>query len=108
MGPVFTLEVPASYFVFPLFSLHTLHYYKYLGKEFCTGGHMWETAIIGSGSLMTILSTVILFPVYIWITFYALTKKLKSIFARLQFGGTVCPLEIFALLIIRVLEAYIW
>ena len=28
VGPVFSLEVPASYFVFPLFSLHTLHYYK--------------------------------------------------------------------------------
>ena len=54
MGPVFTLEVPASYFVFPLFSLHTLHYYKYLGKEFCTGVHTWETVVIGSGSLMTI------------------------------------------------------
>ena len=51
---------------------------------------------------MTILSTVILFPVYIWITFYALTKKLKSIFARLQFGGTVCLLGIFTLLIIDV------
>ena len=99
MGPVFTLEVPASYFVFPLFSLHTLHYYKYLGKEFCTGVHTWETVVIGSGSLMTILSTLILFPIYIWTTFSTLCKKLKKSFTRMLVGVILCLLGVASLLI---------
>ena len=80
--PLFNLEVPASYFVFPLFSLHTLHYHKYIGNDFCVGDHAWQV-IIGSGSLMNMLSEFILFPLYIWITFSLLHKKVPKMFTRL-------------------------
>ena len=38
IGPSFALEVPASYFIFPLFGLHLLHPYDHLKsyKEYCT------------------------------------------------------------------------
>jgi peptide/histidine transporter 3/4 len=37
IGPSFALEVPASYFIFPLFGLHLLHPYNYHKdyKEYC-------------------------------------------------------------------------
>ena len=58
IGPVFMLEVPASYFVFQLFSLHTLQYN--MGKEFCsTSQRIWEIMFVSSSNLMTLLSTVI-------------------------------------------------
>ena len=60
LDPVFMLEVPASYFVFPLICLHTLHQFKRMGEEFCsTSEHIWETMILGSGTLMTIVSEFI-------------------------------------------------
>ena len=42
IGPLFNMEVPASYFVFPLFGLHTLHHHHmHAGKEFCKGDIPW-------------------------------------------------------------------
>ena len=49
LGPVFVLEVPASHFVFPLFSLHTLHYHKHL--DFCRSENIWET-ILSTGTII--------------------------------------------------------
>ena len=46
MGPVFMLEVPASYLFFPLFSMHTFHNYEHMGKEFCSNAvHIWEIVL---------------------------------------------------------------
>ena len=101
IGSLFHSKVPASYFVFPLFSLHALHYHKYIGNDFCAGDHAWQV-IIGSGSLMNMLSEFILFPLYIWITFSLLRKKVPKMFTRLFVGAILCLLGITSLLIVDI------
>ena len=100
IGPLFNLEVPASYFVFPLFGLHTLHYHVHAGKEFCSGDGAWEVTV-GSGNLMNMLSELILFPLYIWLTFTLLHKRVRM-FTRLFVGAVFCLLGVTSLLIIDV------
>ena len=103
IGPVLSLEVPSSYFVFPLFGLHFLHYHKYIGKDFCdTNKHIWETVFVDTGSLMTLLSLICFFPTYIWITFSLLHKKLKNLFVRILIGIALSLLGVISLLIIDV------
>ena len=82
IGPLFNLEVPASYFVFPLFGLHTLHYHAHAGKE-CSGDGAWEVTV-GSGNLMNMLSELILFPLYIWLTFTLLHKRVRMLLGCLS------------------------
>ena len=103
IGPVFMLEVPASYFVFPVFSLHTLHYIKHLWRHFrfCEGEHLWET-ISANGAMMTVFSNVALFPSYIWIIFTLFRNRMPRIFTRLRVGIVICLLGVTSLLIIDV------
>ena len=98
MGPVFMLEVPGSYFFFPLFGMHTFHNYKHMGKQFCgTSEHIWEIIFVSSGTLMSFLSTVIVFPSYIFAIFYVLRKKSIRLFSRIQLGIVLCLLGVFRL-----------
>ena len=100
LGPVFALEVPASVFIFPLFGIHILHYFKrHLGDEQCNNGLLWELHM-GSGSVMTIVSTVFLFPFYIWIVFFLLCKKIPKLFTRLGIGIVLSLLGVTSLLVI--------
>ena len=101
LGPVFMLEVPASSFVFQLFSLHTLHYYKYMGTEFCsTSERTWETMVVSSSLLMTSLSTLILFPSYVYVIFSFLRLRSIKLFSRIKFGIGLCLLGVLSLFII--------
>ena len=100
IGPIFSLEVPASYFVFPIFGLHTLSYRIHVVKDFCAGDHAWQV-IIASGNLMNMLSELVLFPFYIWITFSLLHRKVRM-FTRLFVGAVLCLLGVTSLLIIDV------
>ncbi len=101
LGPVFSLEVPASYFVFPLFGLHLLHYHRYFGKDFCGGSELlWETIFVGTGSFRTILSMLCFFPIYVWIVISLLHNKLKTLFTRILTGIVLCLLGIISLLVI--------
>jgi peptide/histidine transporter 3/4 len=105
LGPVFALEVPSSYFVFPLFGLHDLHYRKHIGKDFCdTIEHKWESGFIETGSLMTLLSLTCLFPIYTCIiNFSPLCKKvMNNMFCRIQLGAAFCLLGVISLLVIDV------
>ena len=100
LGPAFALEVPASTFIFPLFGIHILHHFKHgLGSQQCDSGVLWELHV-GSSSLMTIVSTVFLFPGYIWIVFSLLHKKVPKLFTRLGIGVTFCLLGVVSLLVI--------
>ena len=100
IGPVFMLEVPASYFVFPIFSLHTLHYHK-TRNYLCESKHAWET-FIGNGTAMAIFSNVIWFPMYLWIIFSFLHNRMPRTFTRLGIGIVVCLLGVTSMLIIDV------
>ena len=91
LGPTFALEVPSSYLVFPMFGLHALHNHKHIGKNFCdTSEHTWETVFVGSGSLMTMLTIIGLFPVYTWI----ISRKIimKNMLLRILVGVILCLL----------------
>ena len=95
-GPVFALEVPASYFIFPSFGMHLV--YPYHHREFCHNKFVWKV-ITGSGIMMTLVSTVILFPGYIWIIFFCLRRKVPKLFIRLRVGIALCILGVVSLLI---------
>ena len=101
LGPVFVLEVTASYLIFPLFGVHLLHQYTY-HKEYCTNKFVWEL-MFESGTAMTVISTVILFPAYIWIIFCRLQRKLPNFFVRLRIGILLCLLGVVSLLITDVM-----
>ena len=98
IGPVFMLEIPASHFVFPLFSFHIFHY---LGTELCIHEHAWEILVIGSGNLM-FLTTLFIFPLYIWITLSSHCVSFKHLFTRIKVGIILCLLGVTGLLTIDI------
>ena len=102
IGPVFMLEVPASYFVFPLFSIHTLHHYNLPRNfHFCEGKHIWET-FTGDGAMMVVFSNFVWFPMYVWIVFSWFYNRMPRTFTRLGIGIVVCLLGVTSMLIIDV------
>ena len=101
MGPVFMLEVPATYLILPLFSMHTFHNYEHMGKEFCSNAvHIWEIVFVSSGTLISFLSVGILFPSYIFTVFYLLSNKSIRLFLRIKLGIVLCLLGVLSLIII--------
>ena len=64
IGPVFSLEVPGSHFVFPLFGIHLLPY-NLTAQGLCSNEFTWKLFLELGGLKM--VSKVILFLVYIWI-----------------------------------------
>ena len=104
IGPSFALEVPASYYVFPLFGLHLVNprnQHKNSNKH-CPHELAWKF-MLGSGAMMNLVSIVILFPAYIWIIFYYLHKKVPKLFVRLGTGIMLCLLGVVSLLIADVM-----
>ena len=98
VGPLFTLEVPASYFVFPMFGFHMLHHPQPWGKEYCTG----EYLLLGSGSLMNILSMLVLYPVFIWVTVVGFGKRIRGFFSRIFIGAILCLMGVTSMVIVDV------
>jgi peptide/histidine transporter 3/4 len=73
LGPVHILQVPASQSVFPLFAYHI----GYGIKE----AHFYIRA--ARTGLLTVLSSNILFPMYIWCIFSVFKNRIPSMFKRL-------------------------
>ena len=102
IGPIFMLEVPASYFIFPLFSVHTLHHYNLSRNfHFCEGKHIYET-FTDTGAMMAVFSIFIWFPMYVWIVFSWFHNRMPRTFTRLGIGIVVCLLGVTSMLIIDV------
>ena len=102
IGPVFMLEVPASYFIFPLFSVHTLHHYNLSKKfHFCESKHIWEI-FTSNGAMMAVFSNFVWFPMYVWIVFSWFHNRMPRTFTRLGIGIVVCLLGVTSMLIIDV------
>ena len=100
IGPVLSLEVPASYFILPLFGLHFQGNFSHnrYHKTFCTSKFgLWEF-LIGSGIIKIIVTTVILFPTYIVIVFSLLRKRVPKLLLRLGIGISFCLLGVISLL----------
>ena len=96
VGPVFALEVPASYFVAPLFFEHFHPYWA--GEPYSC------TSKAGMGSLVElacwiVVPVIVLFPLYVWIVFFLLQRRTVKLFVRLGMGIVVCLLGIVCLLI---------
>ena len=81
LGPIFLLEVPASYFIFASFTLHTGQ-----GPEFKEKNCTARWLVLESGNLGQ-LFTVVTFPIYIWLIFSFLRRCIPKIFTRLLVGG---------------------
>ena len=96
VGPLFTIGVPASYFVFPIFGFHTLHHPKH--KKYCTG----EYLLLGSGNLMNFLSILVVFPVFIWVTVGGFCKRIRGFFPRIFIGAILCLVGVTSIVIVDV------
>ena len=81
LGPIFILEVPTSYFIFPMFTLHTG-----LGSTFHRHKCTARWLILESGTLGYLIA-VIAFPVYIWLIYTFLRRCIPRTFYRLFIGG---------------------
>ena len=57
IGPVFTLEVPASYFVAPLFGLH-FHHYSANKQDYCSGKVLMQSVIEAASLCVTGIAAV--------------------------------------------------
>ena len=97
LGPLMILEIHASFALFPLFSLHTGSAIQFFYNRSCTAPAQW--VIVQSGSLGYIAS-IIFMPLYMWIVYSLLRKRVPKIFNRLLVGivisiaGVVCLLVV--------------
>ena len=96
IGPVFALEVPASYFIAPLFGLH-FHHYSTSKQEYCSGKaivqYLMEAACVYG------VPTMLLFPVCLVAIFSLLKKYTLKLFTRLGIGILLCLLGVVCLLV---------
>ncbi len=96
LGPIYILEVPTSYFIFPSFTLHTG-----LGTEFEENHCTARWLILESGTLAYAI-TVIAFPVYMWVIYSLLRRCIPRIFSRVLLGGVLLFLTVLYMLVIDV------
>ena len=93
VGPVFVLEVPASYFIAPLFSMHFHQFHHYsTQREYCSGKFQLDTLMEIPGWVLA--PSLLLFPLYIWIIFSLLQKRVLKLFTRLGVGILICLLGV--------------
>ena len=97
LGPIFVLEATGSYYLFPIFALHVDSTLQFQIDRQCYSLIKW--VLLQSGSLGYITS-VILFPLYIWAIFSLLRKRIPKILNRLRCAvcmpvvGVICLLFI--------------
>ena len=94
LGPIQVLQVPASPLVFPLFGLHISSVIKHISHD-CSSTKI----LLQSGSLMS-MTSVIFFPLYIWILFSLFRNKMPKMFTRLRVGLVLFLLGVFSMFII--------
>ena len=93
LGPIFILEVPGSYYLFPFFTLHVDNNLQFQTGQQCHSLIKW--VLLQSGSIGYIAS-VIFFPLYIWTVYSLLRKRIPRILSRLRcvvfmpVAGVVC------------------
>ena len=90
IGPVFALEVPASYFFAPLFALH--FHYLTNKREYCSGKVLMQF-VIEVASLFG-LPTLLLFPMCLLAVLPLLRKNMLKLFTRLGIGIFLCLLGV--------------
>ena len=101
VGPVFSMEVLESSFLFPVIGVHILNHAKN-AKDACAQNHVLKL-VLESGSVKDIASTMILFPVYISVIFFLLRRKVPTLFLRLGVGILFCLLGVVSFLIVDIM-----
>ena len=103
IGPVFVLEMPGSEFVFPVFGLHTLHHNLTDTFILCNAEYkeLWQLAV-ASGVFMIAMSTILLFPFYMWIIFCHLRNRMPKVFTRLGVGIVLSLIGVASMVIIDI------
>ena len=96
VGPVFALEVPASFFIAPLFGMH-FHHYSLKKVEYCRGKVLLEDLMQTVG--VFVLPTMIVFPVCSFSLVSLLRKKFLKFFTRIGAGILICLLGVLSFLI---------
>ena len=91
LGPVFLLEVPASYFNFALFGLHTGYGLDFESKNCTARWYVLESGTLGQ------LFVVIVFPLYVLVTYSFLRKCVPRIITRLFLGGILLLLGVLSM-----------
>ena len=90
LGPIYLLHVPASQYIFPLYSYHTQLYNASLTN--------WSR-LVKDGILIGLTSTC-LFPIYIWLVYSLLRKRMPKMLLRLEIGIILSLLGVVSMLII--------
>ena len=99
LGPVFVIEVPGAYYLFPNYSLHIAKYDQFMNNSevlFCRSPTEW--ILIQSGCLGYIIS-IILMPLYIWLVYSFLRKRVPLILNRLTLAFVISLAGILYMLI---------
>ena len=91
IGPVFALEVPASYFIAPLFGLH-FHHYSANKQEYCSGKVLMQFVI--EAASLYVLPALLLFPMCLLAVLPLLRKNMLKLFTRLGIGIFLCLLGV--------------
>ena len=96
LGPIFILQVPISYTIFPQFALHS-------GMEVVpTPDNLTCSAdwiLLESGSLSFFIF-IVFFPVYIWLVYSVLRNRMPKILTRLGFSSALLLLAVISMLAI--------
>ena len=96
LGPVFVLEVAASYYIFPYFTLHVSKEIEFRQKG-CESITRW--VILESGGLGYMVSIVFV-PIYIWVVYSLLEKRIPKILHRLWCAFLTALVGVASLLVI--------
>ena len=85
LGPVFTMDVPSSFLGLVMFGYHAGDVHSSDSNGLLINCSHW--VLVWSGSLKYIFGTLC-FPIYIWLMFFLLRKRIPRMFVRL-FSGIV-------------------
>ena len=99
-GPTYVMTVSASQYIFPLFSFHVGKEHYFFTTVNCSIQKILST--VATSGLSASLFTNIIFPIYIWVIFVVLRKKVPKIFTRLGVGIVLSLLGVLTMSIIDV------
>ena len=100
LGPVFVLEVPTSFFMYIIFSIHTGHS-PFLLNQTCSASFI----LLDKGSFVNLVG-VVLYPIYMWLVFFAFRRCLLKIFVRLVLSVALYIVGVISMLSIDVAGHY--
>ena len=99
LGPIHLLQIPASLVVFPLFGLHTGYNINNSDVQAEHDQCNWELFYLRSNNMVWLISTLA-FPLYIWLIFSYLRKRMPRILIRLSVGILLLFLGVVSMLVI--------